>query len=148
MKKLISFVTFCLMIFAGALCTSCLNNDEDAPDIFDDLEPGRAIIATANMTNDSKFTTDEMKSLSEMVNSIVSDVKKMPFKSGEILYDFCKSSIKSGVEDLPETTQIKLKKYACEISLAGYYLSPESEKLVLTVVFKCADELPNIVVTE
>lgn len=148
MKKLISFVTFCLMIFAGALCTSCLNNDEDAPDIFDELKPGKAIIAVADMTNDSKFTEEEMKSLSDIINSLVSKVQKETFIDVDILLNFCKSHLKSGVEDLPEATQIKLKKNACIINMNGYYLSPDSKKLTFNVNFNSADELPNIVVPE
>lgn len=148
MKKLISFVTFCLMIFAGALCTSCLNNDEDAPDIFDELKPGKAIIAAADMTNDSKFTEEEMKSLSNIINSIVSNVQKETFIDGDILLNFCKSHLKNGIEDLPEELQIKLKKNACIINMNGYYLSPDSKKLTFSVIFNCVDELPNIVVPE
>lgn len=147
MKKIISFAAFCIMVISGALFTSCLNG-EDEIDVYADLQPGKAIVATVNMTNDSKFDETELKPIAEFVNKLAGEIKKEQFNDCDAILNLCKSRIESGVDDLPEATKVKLKRYQCEIGLFGYYLSLDSKQMQFTYIFKCGDELTDVKIPE
>ena len=148
MKKFLSFAAFCILALSSILFTSCLKGGDELPDVYEDLAPGKAMVAYVNMTNDTRFQETELKAISEVINSLASDIKKTVFSTGDDLTAMCKSRMTNGIADLPLDVKVKLKRYECQILINGYYLSPDSKQLVFNYIYDSVKELSDVDITE